>query len=78
MSFGIGLDGPEPGAKFSYRWIVDGKVFEKGSRSLPSYVLSDCFGSKKQVTMDLGTSHKVVFQLASPQRLSKSATWVMC
>ncbi|MEV0167389.1 hypothetical protein [Nonomuraea fuscirosea] len=78
VSFGIGLDGPKPGARFSYRWIVDGKVFKKGKRKLPSYGRSDYFGSKKQVTMDLGTAHKVVFQLTSPQRRSKSATWVMC
>ncbi|MEU8355395.1 hypothetical protein AB0C27_05210 [Nonomuraea sp. NPDC048882] len=78
VSFGIGLDGPKPGAKFSYRWIVDGKVFKKGTRRLPSYGRSDYFGSKKQVKMDLGTAHKVVFQLTSPQRRSKSAKWVMC
>ncbi|GAA1647607.1 hypothetical protein GCM10009733_050920 [Nonomuraea maheshkhaliensis] len=78
VSFGIGLDGPKPGAKFSYRWIVDGKVFKKGTRRLPSYGRSDYFGSKKQVKMDLGTAHRVVFQLTSPQRRSKSAKWVMC
>ncbi|MEV0620592.1 hypothetical protein AB0I81_45220 [Nonomuraea sp. NPDC050404] len=78
LGFGIGLDSTQMGAKFSYRWIVDGKVLEKGTRSLPSHARSDYFGSKKLVTKDLGTSHKVTFQLTSPQRLKKSTTWVMC
>ncbi|TDE54656.1 hypothetical protein E1295_14795 [Nonomuraea mesophila] len=78
VSFGVGLEATKMGARFSYRWLVDGKVVEKGSRSLPSYSRSDYFGSKKQVTMDLGTSHKVVFQLTSPGRRSKSSSWVMC
>lgn len=78
VSFGMGLDATEMGAPFSYQWLVDGKVIETGSRSLPSYSRSDYFGSKEQVTMDLGTSHKVVFQLTSPERLSESSSWVMC
>lgn len=78
VSFGMGLDATEMGAPFSYQWLVDGKVIETGSRSLPSYSRSDYFGSKEQVTMDLGTSHKVVFQLTSPERLSESSSWIMC
>ncbi|GAA3116263.1 hypothetical protein [Nonomuraea salmonea] len=78
VSFGIALEGPKPGAKFSYRWVVDGKVFEKGTRRLPSYGKGDYFGTKKQITMGLGTAHKVVFKLTSPKKLSKSIKWVMC
>ncbi|NJP97239.1 hypothetical protein HCN51_48785 [Nonomuraea sp. FMUSA5-5] len=78
IGFGIGLDASQAGAPFSNQWIVDGQVLESGSRRIPSYGKSDYFGSKKEVRPELGTSHTVVFQLTSPQRRSKSATWTMC
>ncbi|WP_433435554.1 serine/threonine protein kinase [Nonomuraea sp. CA-141351] len=78
VSFGVGLDASEMGAPFSYQWLVDGQVIESGSRRIPSYGRSDYFGSKKQVSPDLGSKHTVVFQLISPVRKTKSTTWTMC
>jgi hypothetical protein len=57
---------------------VDGQVIESGSRRIPSYGKSDYFGSKKQITPELGSTHTVVFQLTSPVRKSKSTSWTMC
>ncbi|MFC7583801.1 hypothetical protein ACFQYP_08580 [Nonomuraea antimicrobica] len=78
VNFGVGLDATQNGAPFSYQWLVDGEVIESGSRRLPSYGNSDYFGSKKLVEPELGSSHTVVFQLTSPVRKSRSASWTMC
>ncbi|MFD1936822.1 protein kinase [Nonomuraea mangrovi] len=78
VSFGIALGATEMGAPFSYQWLVDGQAIESGSRRLPSYGRDDYFGSKRQITPDLGSTHTVVFQLTSPVRKTKSATWTMC
>ncbi|MEV0998163.1 serine/threonine-protein kinase [Nonomuraea sp. NPDC050202] len=78
LGFGVGLDASREGAPFSYQWIVDGQVIESGSRRIPSYGKSDYFGSKKQITPELGSTHTVVFQLTSPVRKSKSTSWTMC
>ncbi|MEO3887688.1 protein kinase [Nonomuraea sp. B5E05] len=78
LGFGIGLDASEMGAPFSYQWVVDGQVIESGSRRIPSHARSDYFGSKKQISPDLGTEHTVVFQLTSPVRKSQSTSWTMC
>ncbi|MEO3873733.1 hypothetical protein ABGB18_33395 [Nonomuraea sp. B12E4] len=79
MNFAMGVDATEMGAPFSYRWLVDGKVIETGSRSIPSYTRSDFFFNKKELPLPLdGTTHKVTFQLTSPQKLSKSKKWTMC
>ncbi|MEU7895894.1 protein kinase [Nonomuraea sp. NPDC049152] len=78
VSFGIALDASEMGAPFSYRWLVDGQVIESGSRRMPSHSRGDYFGSKKQINPDLGSTHTVTFQLTSPARRTKSATWTMC
>ncbi|MEV0826248.1 serine/threonine protein kinase [Nonomuraea rubra] len=78
LGFGVGLDASREGAPFSYQWIVDGEVIESGSRKIPSYGRSDYFGSKKQITPELGSTHTVVFQLTSPVRRSKSTSWTMC
>ncbi|MEO3792161.1 protein kinase [Nonomuraea sp. B10E15] len=78
LGFGIGLDASETGAPFSYQWVVDGQVVESGSRRIPSHARSDYFGSKKQISPDLGTEHTVVFQLTSPVRKSRSTSWTMC
>ncbi|MGW3345628.1 protein kinase domain-containing protein [Nonomuraea rubra] len=78
LGFGVGLDASREGAPFSYQWIVDGEVIESGSRKIPSYGRSDYFGSKKQITPELGSTHTVVFQLTSPVRKSKSTSWTMC
>ncbi|MEO3801697.1 protein kinase [Nonomuraea sp. B1E8] len=78
LGFGVGLDASEMGAPFSYQWVVDGQVIESGSRRIPSHARSDYFGSKKQISPDLGTEHTVVFQLTSPVRKSQSTSWTMC
>ncbi|NBF00647.1 hypothetical protein FE391_46980 [Nonomuraea sp. KC401] len=78
LGFGIGLDASEMGAAFSYQWLVDGQVIESGSRRIPSHARTDYFGSKKQVSPELGSRHTVVFQLTSPVRKSQSASWTMC
>lgn len=78
LSFGVGIDASEMGAPFSYQWLVDGQVIESGSRRIPSYGRSDYFGSKKQITPELGSQHTVVFQLTSPTRRAKSTSWTMC
>jgi hypothetical protein len=78
LGFGVGLDASEMGAPFSYQWLVDGQVIESGSRRIPSHARSDYFGSKKQISPDLGTEHTVVFQLTSPVRKSRSTSWTMC
>ncbi|TDD03163.1 serine/threonine protein kinase [Nonomuraea deserti] len=78
LGFGVGLDASEMGAPFSYRWLVDGQVIESGSRRIPSHARSDYFGSKEQISPDLGTEHTVVFQLTSPVRKSRSTSWTMC
>ncbi|WP_433510564.1 protein kinase domain-containing protein [Nonomuraea sp. CA-143628] len=78
LGFGIGIDSSEMGAPFSYQWIVDGQVIESGSRRIPSYGRSDYFGSKKQITPELGTKHTVVFRLTSPTQRTKSTSWTMC
>ncbi|MEV0344929.1 protein kinase [Nonomuraea sp. NPDC050680] len=78
LGFGVGIDSSEMGAAFSYQWLVDGQVIESGSRRIPSYGRSDYFGSKKQITPELGSKHTVVFQLTSPTQRSKSTSWTMC
>ncbi|MFG1959425.1 protein kinase [Nonomuraea sp. NPDC049028] len=78
LGFGIGIDSSEMGAPFSYQWLVDGQVIESGSRRIPSYGRSDYFGSKKQITPELGTKHTVVFRLTSPTQRTKSTSWTMC
>ncbi|MEV0390650.1 serine/threonine-protein kinase [Nonomuraea sp. NPDC050643] len=78
IAFGVGLGASEMGAPFSYQWLVDGQVIESGSRRIPSYGRDDYFGSKREVTPDLGTSHTVTFQLTSPVRKAKSTSWTMC
>ncbi|SEH01219.1 Serine/threonine protein kinase [Nonomuraea solani] len=78
MTFGVGLDSSETGAPFSYQWLVDGQVIESGSRRIPSHARSDYFGSKREITLELGSRHTVTFQLTSPVRRAMSKSWTMC
>ncbi|MEU7740919.1 protein kinase [Nonomuraea sp. NPDC049158] len=78
LGFGVGIDSSEMGALFSYQWLVDGQVIESGSRRIPSYGRSDYFGSKKQITPELGSKHTVVFRLTSPTQRTESTSWTMC
>ncbi|MFI9594910.1 protein kinase [Nonomuraea sp. NPDC052265] len=77
LNFAAGVDATRPGAAFSYQWLYDGRVVERGTSRLPAGSRSDYVSSRRLIT-PAGGRHTVAYRILTPSSRTKSVTFTMC
>ncbi|RSN02549.1 hypothetical protein DMB42_36250 [Nonomuraea sp. WAC 01424] len=77
LNFAAGVDASRPGAPFSYQWIYDGRVVERGSSHLQAGSRSDYVHSRRLVT-PAGGRHTVTYRILGPSPRARSVAFTMC
>ncbi|MEV4400172.1 serine/threonine-protein kinase [Nonomuraea sp. NPDC049607] len=77
LTFAAGVDATRTGAAFSYQWLYDGRVVERGTSRLPAGSRGGSVSSRRLVT-PAGGRHTVAYRILSPSPRTKSVTFTMC
>ncbi|NUP68488.1 MAG: hypothetical protein HOW71_40665, partial [Nonomuraea sp.] len=77
VNFAAGVDATRPGAAYSYQWLLDGRVVERGTSRLPAGGRGDYVTSRKLLTPSDGT-HTITYRVTAPSARTRSARFTMC
>ncbi|MFI7694982.1 protein kinase [Nonomuraea sp. NPDC049655] len=77
VNFAAGVNASRPGAAYSYQWLYDGRVIERGSSRFPANSRSGYVSSRRLITPAKGR-HTVTYRILTPSPRTKSVRFTMC
>ncbi|MFI7422195.1 serine/threonine-protein kinase [Nonomuraea sp. NPDC049684] len=77
VNFAAGVNATRPGAVYSYQWLYDGRVIERGSSRFPADSRSGYVSSRRLITPAAGR-HTVTYRILTPSPRTKSVRFTKC
>ncbi|MFF4195691.1 protein kinase [Nonomuraea sp. NPDC001831] len=77
VNFAAGVNATRPGAAYTYQWLYDGRVIERGSSRFPANSRSGYVSSRRLVTPSAGR-HTVAYRILTPSPRTKAVRFTMC
>ncbi|MEU1724978.1 serine/threonine-protein kinase [Nonomuraea sp. NPDC005692] len=77
VNFAAGVNATRPGAAYSYQWLYDGRVIERGSSRFPADSRSGYVSSRRLIT-PAGGRHTVAYRILTPSPRTKAVRFTMC